>query len=102
MNMIWVSVLLLVAQIVIAIVSYLTIYRHRVVYGIKTMVYRMPHGTQLDKYAQNTEHIDTVLKEGKYTILQIIERDSDKDLEIVLGQIKKDNDTPKTIKTATS
>jgi len=88
--MIWVSVGLLIVQIVIAIVSYLTIYRHRVVYGIKTMVYRMPHGTQLDIYTQKTEHIDTVLKEGKYTILQIIERDSDKDLEIILGQIKRD------------
>jgi hypothetical protein len=49
----------------------------------------MPHGTLTDVYALRTEHIDKELKGGKYTILQIVERYADKDLEIILGQIKK-------------
>lgn len=88
--MIWVSVGILVVQIVVAIVSYLTIYRHRVVYGIKTKVLRMPHGTQWDIEALKTEHINEDLQSGKYTVLQIVERDADKDLQIILGQIKKE------------
>lgn len=88
--MIWVSVGILVVQVIVAVISYLTIYRHRVVYGIKTTVLRMPHGTQWDIQALKTEHIDKELQSGKYTVLQIIERDADKDLEIILGQIKKE------------
>jgi hypothetical protein len=87
----WISVGILLVQIAIAVVSYFTTYRHRVVYGIKTAVLRMPHGTPIDAYSPilQTDHIDKELRGGKYTILQIIERDADKDLEIILGQIKK-------------
>lgn len=89
MEMVWISAGILVVQIAVAVVSYFTIYRHRAVYSIKTAVLRMPHGTATDVYALQTEHIDKELKGGKYTILQIVERDADKDLEIILGQIKK-------------
>ncbi|MFH1639294.1 MAG: hypothetical protein ABIB93_03155 [Chloroflexota bacterium] len=87
--MIWVEVGILIAQIITAVVSYFTIYRHRAVYSIKTAVLRMPHGTSLDRDALETSHIDKLLKEGKFTILQIVERNADKDLEIIMGQIKK-------------
>ncbi len=88
-SMLWASVGLLVIQIIIAVVSYFTLYRHRAIYAIKTAVLRMPHGTSSDAYAFETEHIDEQLRDGKFTILQIVERDADKDLEIILGQIKK-------------
>ena len=87
--MIWVSVGILVVQIIVAVVAYLTIYRHRSIYGIKTAVLRMPHGIRNDIYAFDTSHIDEILKGGKYTILQIVERDADKDLEVIMGQIKQ-------------
>ena len=87
--MVWASVGLLVVQIIVAVVSYLTLHRHRAVYGIKTAVLRMPRGTKNDIYALRTEHIDKQLRGGKYTILQIVERYADKDLEIIFGQIKK-------------
>jgi hypothetical protein len=79
---------ILLVQIVVALISYFTIHRHRAVYGMKTSVLRMPHGDALDIHALNTEHIDKFLKDGKYTVLQIVER-SDKDLEIILGQTRK-------------
>ncbi|MBA7649784.1 hypothetical protein ES703_57582 [subsurface metagenome] len=87
--MIWVSIGILVAQLIIAIVTYLTIHRHRSIFSIKTAVLRMPQGTHDDIYALNTEHINTALRDGKYTVLQIVERYADKDLEIIMGQIKK-------------
>ena len=65
--MIWVSVGILVAQIIIAIVFYLTIYRHRVIYSIKTAVLRLPHGTSSDAHALDTEHINKDLFSGKFT-----------------------------------
>ncbi len=86
--MLWASVGLLVVQIVVATVSYLTIHRHRAIYGIKTAVLRMPRGTRDDIHALETEHIDNQLRGGRYTILQIVERFADKDLEIIFGQIK--------------
>jgi len=52
----------------------------------------MPHGapgSPGEAMALKTEHIDEKLASGKYTVLQIVERDADKDLEIILGQIKK-------------
>ena len=87
--MLWISIGILIVQIVIAVVSYLTLHRHRAIYGIKTAVLRMPHGTPSDAYALRTDHIDKELGSGKYTILQIVERAADKDLEIILGQLKK-------------
>jgi hypothetical protein len=87
--MVWISVGILAVQILVAVVSYFTVYRHRAVYGIKTAVLRMPQGTKNDVYALRTEHIDKELEGGKYTILQIVERYADKDLEIILGRIKK-------------
>ena len=91
MEMVWISVGILIVQIAVAVISYFTLHRHRVIYGIKTAVLRMPHGTPSDAYAGvlQTDHIDKELRCGKYTILQIVERDADKDLEIILGQIKK-------------
>jgi hypothetical protein len=88
MAMVWISAGILAVQIAVAVVSYFTIYRHRAVYGIKTAVLRMPRGTHDDIYLR-TDHINKELKGGKYTILQIVERYADKDLEIILGQIKK-------------
>ncbi len=89
--MVWISVGILIVQIAVATVSYLTLHRHRVIYSIKTAVLRMPHGTPSDAYAAvlETDHIDKELRSGEYTILQIVERDADKDLEIILGRIKK-------------
>ncbi len=87
--MVWISVGILIVQIAVALVSYFTVYRHRAVYSIKTSVLRMPHGTPHDVYSCKTEHIDEDLSSGKYTILQIIERDVDKDLAVVLEQIKQ-------------
>jgi hypothetical protein len=84
-----VTIAALVAQIIIAVVSYFTIYRHRSIYSIKTAVLRMPHGIDSDRHALETDQIDKMLESGKYTILQIVERAADKDLEIVMGQIKK-------------
>jgi hypothetical protein len=49
----------------------------------------MPQGTTNDVHALKTDHINEELNGGKYTISQIIERYADKDLEIILGQIKK-------------
>lgn len=86
--MIWVSVCILIVQIIIALVSYFTIYRHRVVFGITTAVLRMPHGTRNDEYALQTEHINKLLASGNYTVLQVVEREADKDLELILGKIK--------------
>ncbi|MFC2007693.1 hypothetical protein ACFLVB_03755, partial [Chloroflexota bacterium] len=87
--MIWISVGILIVQIIIAFVAYFTLYRHRVIYSIETDVLRMPKGTESDIHALRKEHINKRLQEGKYTILQIVERNSDKDLEIIYGQIKK-------------
>ena len=87
--MVWISVGILIVQIAIAVVSYFTVYCHREVYGIKTAVLRIPHGTKDDIHALQTGHLDKELIGGKYTILQIVEHDADKDLEIILGQIKK-------------
>jgi len=58
-------------------------------YACHNLSDEMPHGTPADVHALRTKHIDKELEQGKYTILQIVERDSDKDLEIILGQIKK-------------
>ncbi|MBL7166333.1 MAG: hypothetical protein ISS55_07610 [Dehalococcoidales bacterium] len=85
--MVWISVGALVIQIIIAVVSYFTIYRHRVIYGIKTEVLRMPKGTK-DDIDANLDHINNQLTCGKYTILQFAKR-IDSDLEVVLGRIKK-------------
>ena len=47
----------------------------------------MPQGTHGDIYINN-DHFNEILNNGKYTILHIVER-TDKDYEIVFGQIKK-------------
>lgn len=86
--MIWVSIIVLIVQVVIALVSYFTIHRHRTIYGIKTAVLRMPHDRDPDGHALETEHINDILNSGKYTVLQIVERDADNDLEIIMGQLK--------------
>jgi len=89
--MVDISVGILIAQIAIAVgtlITYFKVHRHRAIYSIKTAVLRMPRGTPTDIYALKTEHIDKELADGKYTILQVVER-VDKDLEIILGQIKK-------------
>ena len=85
----WISAGILAAQIIIAVVSYLTLHRHRVVYGLSTAVLRLPRGSRDDVHALQTEHIDDKLRSAKYTVLQIVERPVDGDLEIILGQIKK-------------
>ena len=85
----WISVGILIAQIVFFIVTYFTAHRHRSIYNIRTAVLRMPRGTKDDIHALQTDHIDKELRGGKYTILQIVERPADKDLEIIMGQIKK-------------
>ena len=85
----WISAGILAAQIIIAVVSYLTLHRHRVVYGLSTAVLRLPKGSRDDVHALQTEHIDDKLRSAKYTVLQIVERPVDGDLEIILGQIKK-------------
>lgn len=74
--MIWISLCVLIVQILVALVSYFTIYRHRVIYGIETVVLRMPHGTRNDEFALRKEHIDERLSSGVFTILQVVERDS--------------------------
>lgn len=85
----WISAGILAAQIIIAVVSYLTLHRRRVVYGLGTAVLRLPKGSRDDIYALQTEHIDDKLRSAKYTVLQIVERPADGDLEIILGQIRK-------------
>ena len=99
--MIWIQVGILVATIIIGLVTYLTAYRHRVIYAIDTDVIRMPHGGLSDRSALETEHINKKLKSGEYTILQIVQRYTrdDKgnnvieDLEIIYGQVKKPKKT---------
>ena len=86
--MIWISAGILVAQIVIGVVSYITLHRHRVVYGLRTEVLRLPDGSRDDVYI-NTEHITEKLNSEKYTVLQIVPRPNNTDLEVILGQIKK-------------
>ncbi len=86
--MIGVQVALVLIQVAIALVGYFTIHRHRSIYGIKTAVLRMPHGTAGDEDALKMQQIDKELLGGKYTVLQIVER-ADKDLEIIMGQIRK-------------
>ena len=84
-----ISSLILLANVIIAITTYKTIYRHRVIYGVKTEVLRMPKGTDDDINALNTTNIDKKLQSGNYTILGIVERNADKDLEMILGLIKR-------------
>ena len=84
--MIWVSISILIVQIIIAVVSYFTIYRHRVVFGITTEVLRMPHGGRDDEHALQTQQINQLLASGDYTVLQVVERQADKDLELILGR----------------
>lgn len=86
--MIWVSMAILIAQIVIAIVSYFTVYRHRSIYAIKTKVFRLPKGNKFDTETLRTEDIDNILKDGKYTVLYFAVRD-DRDLQVILGKIKE-------------
>lgn len=88
-----ISGFILVVNIIVAIVAYKTVYRHRVIYSIKTKILRIPKGTIDDKHAYDTTQIDSELKKGIYTILGIVERPIDKELQIFLGQIKKDNIT---------
>ncbi len=91
---VWVQISLgIVVQVLIALFSYLTIHRYRAVYDIKTAVLRLPHGESFDKDALDTSHIDTILRTGKYTILQIVER-PDKDLQVVMGRIRKSRFQP--------
>jgi len=85
----WISAVILVVQAVILLVSYLKLYRHRVVYGLSTAVLRLPRGTSDDIHALQTEHINDELGSGKYTVLSVVQRPLDGDLEIILGQIKK-------------
>ena len=85
----WISAGILSAQIIIAVISYLTLHRHRVVCGLSIAVLRLPKGSRDDVHAFQTEHIDDKLRSAKYTVLQIVERAADGDLEIILGQIKK-------------
>ena len=73
----------------VALVSYLTIHRHRVVYSLSTAVLRPPEGSRDDVHAFQTEHIDKKLRSGKYNVLQILQRPDGRDFEIILGQIKK-------------
>ena len=86
--MVQISIGILVAQVIVAVVSYCTLHRHQVAYGMGTPALRMPKGSLDDVHALETGHIDDKLKSGKYTVLQIIERHADKDLEIILGRIK--------------
>ena len=85
----WISAVILAAQVIVAIVSYLTLYRHRVVYGLSTAILRLPTGSRDDVQALKTEHIDDNLRTSKYTVLQIVQRPNIGELEIILGQIKK-------------
>lgn len=89
---IWISTAMLVAQIIIALVSYFSVHRNRSIYSINTAVLRMPHGTSNDRNALETSHINKMLTEGKYTILHVVQR-ADADLEIIMGQIKKGKTT---------
>jgi hypothetical protein len=89
--MIWIQANILVATIIIGLVTYLTAYRHRVIYAIDTAVLRLPRGNLADKYALDTSSINEKLKSGAYTILQIVER-PDKDWEIIYGLIKRRKD----------
>ena len=84
----WVSAIFLFAQTVVLLIGYFKLYRHRVIYGIETDVLRMPHGEHLDRHALEKEHINEKLKNGEYTILEIVER-PDHDLEIIYGQLRK-------------
>jgi len=84
----WISAIFLFAQTIVLLIGYFKLYRHRVIYGIETDVLRMPHGEHLDEHALEKEHINEKLKNGEYTILQIVER-PDQDLEIIYGQIKR-------------
>ena len=84
----WVSAIFLFAQTIVLLIGYFKLYRNRVIYSIETDVLRMPHGEHLDKNALEKEHINEKLKNGEYTILQIVER-PDQDLEIIYGKIKR-------------
>ena len=86
--MIWVQAGMLVATIIIALTTYLTAYRHRVIYAIDTDVLRTPRGNIDDKNALDTNNINKKLRSGAYTILQIVER-PDHEWEIIYGQIKE-------------
>jgi len=85
----WISAVVLAVQAIILLVSYLKLYRHRVVYGLSTAVLRLPRGLPDDVHALQTEHINNELGSGKYTVLSVAQRPIDGDLEIILGQIKK-------------
>ena len=51
----------------------------------------MSHGSSSDEYALQTEHINKLLASGNYTVSQFVEREADKDLEIILGKIKDED-----------
>jgi len=82
-----INIAILIGNGTIALLSYFRIYRHRVIYSIDTEVLRMPTGTEADRHF-STESINERLRAGEYTVLQLVER-RDKDLEIILGQIKE-------------
>ena len=85
----WISAVILAVQAIVLLVSYLKLHRHRVVYGLRTAVLRLPKGSRDDVYALQTEHINNELGSGKYTVLSVAQRPIDGNLEIILGQIKK-------------
>ena len=61
----WIQAGILTAQIIIAVVSYLTLHCYRVVQGLSTAVLRLPKGSRDDIHALQTEHIDHKFRSAK-------------------------------------
>ena len=79
----------LFAQTIVLLTGYFKLCRNRVIYGIETDVLRAPggEGESPDASALEKDHVNKRLRNGEYTILQIIQR-PDKDWEIIYGRIK--------------
>lgn len=90
-NTIWIQIAILIIQVVIAIISYFKIYRHRVVYGIKRYSFHPPTFEPPYSAVETEKEISQVNEElvsGKYTILQMVAR-TECDIEVYLGQLRK-------------
>lgn len=95
MDITWIQIIILAAQvilgIIIGLVSYFKIHRHRVIYNIKRCSFHPPSFEPSYPESETQKAIDLInedLVTGKYTILQMIAL-TEYDVEVYLGQIKK-------------
>ena len=94
MCMIYIQIGLLIVSLIaagLAILSYLRIHRHRVIYSIKRYGLRLPSfepSYPESETEKKIREIDKELVSGRYTIIQIVPR-NEYEVEVYLGQVKQ-------------